>query len=33
MKNKPDPVLLRGSHLFNEIKKRTLKSRDTIPLS
>jgi hypothetical protein len=32
MKNKPDPALLRGSYLFNEIKKWTLKSRETIPL-
>jgi hypothetical protein len=33
MKNKPYPTLLGGSYLFNEIKKRTLKSRETIPLS
>jgi hypothetical protein len=32
MKNKPDPALLEGSYLFNEIKKRTPKSRETIPL-
>jgi hypothetical protein len=32
MKNKPYPALLGGSHLFNEIKKRTPKSRETIPL-
>jgi hypothetical protein len=32
MKNKPDPALLGGSYLFNEIIKRTLKSRETIPL-
>jgi hypothetical protein len=31
MKNKPDPALLGGSYLFNDIKKRTLKSRETIP--
>jgi hypothetical protein len=33
MKNKPDPALVGGSYLFNEIKKRTPKSRETIPLS
>jgi hypothetical protein len=33
MKNKPDPALLGGSYLFNEIKKRTLKSCETIPLN
>jgi hypothetical protein len=33
MKNKPDPALLGGSYLFNEIKKTTLKSRETIPLN
>jgi hypothetical protein len=33
MKNKPDPALLGGSYLFNEIKKRTPKSRETIPLT
>jgi hypothetical protein len=32
MKNKPDPALVGGSYLFNEIKKRTIKSRETIPL-
>jgi hypothetical protein len=32
MKNKPDPALVGGSYLFNEIKKRTPKSRETIPL-
>jgi hypothetical protein len=32
MKNKPDAALLGGSYLFNEFKKRTLKSRETIPL-
>jgi hypothetical protein len=32
MKNKPDPALSGGSYLFIEIKKRTLKSRETIPL-
>jgi hypothetical protein len=32
MKNKPYPALLGGSYLFSEIKKRTLKSRETIPL-
>jgi hypothetical protein len=32
MKNKPDLALFGGSYLFNEIKKRTLKSRETIPL-
>jgi hypothetical protein len=32
MKNKPDPAQLGGSNLFNEIKKRTLKFRETIPL-
>jgi hypothetical protein len=32
MKNKPDPALLGGSYLFKEIKKRTPKSRETIPL-
>jgi hypothetical protein len=33
MKNKHYPALLEGSYLFNEIKKRTPKSRETIPLS
>jgi hypothetical protein len=33
MKNKPYPALLGGSYLFNEIKKRTPKSRETIPLN
>jgi hypothetical protein len=33
MKNKPDPALLRTSYLSNKIKKRTLKSRETIPLN
>jgi hypothetical protein len=33
MKNKPYPALLGGSFLFNEIKKRTPKSRETIPLN
>jgi hypothetical protein len=32
MKNKPDPALLGGSYLFNEVKKRTPISRETIPL-
>jgi hypothetical protein len=32
MKNKPFPALLGDSYLFNEIKKRTPKSRKTIPL-
>jgi hypothetical protein len=32
MKNKPYPALLEGSYLFNEIKKMTPKSRETIPL-
>jgi hypothetical protein len=32
MKNKPDPALLGGSYIFKEIKKRTPKSRETIPL-
>jgi hypothetical protein len=32
MKNKPDPALLGGSYLYNEIKKRIPKSRETIPL-
>jgi hypothetical protein len=32
MKNKPYPPLLGGLHLFNEIKKRTPKYRETIPL-
>jgi hypothetical protein len=32
MKNKPDPALLRPSNLSNEIKKRVLKSRGTIPV-
>jgi hypothetical protein len=32
MKNKPDPALSGGSYLFNEIKKRTLNSHETIPL-
>jgi hypothetical protein len=32
IKNKPDPALLGGSYLFKEIKKRTPKSRETIPL-
>jgi hypothetical protein len=31
MKNKPDPDLSGGSYLFNEIKKRTPKSRETNP--
>jgi hypothetical protein len=31
MKNKPDQDLSGGSYLFNEIKKRTQKSRETIP--
>jgi hypothetical protein len=31
-KNKPDPALFGGSYLFNEIKKRRPKSRETIPL-
>jgi hypothetical protein len=33
MKNKPDPAISGGSHLFNEIKKRKPKSRETIPLN
>jgi hypothetical protein len=33
MKNKSDPALLGGSYLFNEIKKRTPKSCETIPLN
>jgi hypothetical protein len=33
MKNKPYPALLGDSYLFNEVKKRTPKSRETIPLS
>jgi hypothetical protein len=33
MKNKPYTALLVGSYLFNEIKKRTPKSRETIPLT
>jgi hypothetical protein len=33
MKNKPEPALLGGSYLFNKIKKRTLKSCETIPLN
>jgi hypothetical protein len=33
MKNKPYPALLRPSNLYNEIKKRVPKSRETIPLS
>jgi hypothetical protein len=33
MKNKPDSAQLGGSYLFNEIKKRTPKSRETIPLN
>jgi hypothetical protein len=32
MKNKPYPALLRPSNLYNEIKKRVTKSRETIPL-
>jgi hypothetical protein len=32
MKNKPDPALAGGSYLLNSIKKRTPKSRETIPL-
>jgi hypothetical protein len=32
MKNKPDLALSGGLYLFNEIIKRTLKSRETIPL-
>jgi hypothetical protein len=32
MKNKPDPALSGGLYLFNQIKKRTPKSRKTIPL-
>jgi hypothetical protein len=31
MKNKPYPTLSGGSYLFNEIKKRTPKSRKTYP--
>jgi hypothetical protein len=31
-KNKPDPALVGGSYLFNEMKKSTPKSRETIPL-
>jgi hypothetical protein len=33
MKNKPDPAPPGGSDLFNEIKKWTPKSRETIPLN
>jgi hypothetical protein len=33
IKNKPDPDLSGGSYLFSEIKKRTQKSRETIPLN
>jgi hypothetical protein len=33
MKNKSDPDLSGGSYLFNEIKKGTQKSRETIHLS
>jgi hypothetical protein len=33
MINKPAPALLRPSKLFNEIKKRVPKSRETIPLN
>jgi hypothetical protein len=33
MEYKSDPALVGGSYLFNEIKKRTPKSRETIPLS
>jgi hypothetical protein len=33
MKNKPYLALLRPSNLYNEIKKRAPKSRETIPLS
>jgi hypothetical protein len=33
MKNKPYPALLRPSNLYNEIKKRVPKSRETIPLT
>jgi hypothetical protein len=33
MKNKPDPALSGGSCLFNEIKKRTPKSHETIPFT
>jgi hypothetical protein len=33
MKNKLYPALLGGSYLFNEIKKRTTKYPETIPLS
>jgi hypothetical protein len=33
MKNKPYPALLRPSNLYNEIKKRVPKSRETIPLN
>jgi hypothetical protein len=33
MKNEPDPALSGGSYLFNEIQKRTPKSRETIPLN
>jgi hypothetical protein len=32
MKNKPDPALLGTSYLSKKIKKRTPKSRETIPL-
>jgi hypothetical protein len=32
MKNKLYPALLRPSNLYNEIKKRIPKSRETIPL-
>jgi hypothetical protein len=33
MKNKTDPALSGGSYIFNEIIKRTTKSRETIPLT
>jgi hypothetical protein len=33
MKNKPDPDLSGSSYLFNEIKKRSPKSSETIPIS
>jgi hypothetical protein len=33
IKNKPDPALSGVSYLFNEIKKRTSKSREIIPLT
>jgi hypothetical protein len=32
MKNKPDLALSRSSYLFNEIKNRTPKSREIIPV-